>query len=717
LVLSTSFTEPDDRYSITFQALPWAEFTFRYSINRAIPDFGRALHDRSFDVKFRLSKETENIPELALGFQDVLGTGVYSGEYLAGSKQWGPFDLTLGLGWGRLGTRGTFENPLGLISNRLLHRAGPSGFGGIPLFRSYFRGPDLGLFGGIEYKTPLRGLVLKIEYSSDGYREETRDTNRDFDFPINVGISYRPWAWLDVGLSLMHGRFAGLRITALMDSTAENWQARLNPPPRFSSRGEDVTTILQRGAPASPAGNISAPETHYVDLTAQGAQTLEANIPTISSREPEPFVADTPPTARLVSPDGQPQPGEARQPAGLNAATLDRIKVGLSVQKVNFLGAGLEGRKLVILIENATYRRDTEAIGRTARILSAASPTEIDYFEITLTRVGQPISTVTLLRSEIDKLAQRTGSPAELFYTSELSPGSEESLNYMQTDLFPQIGGFIYPVFRQSLFDPDNPVYVEFGVGASGGMRLARSWFLEGTFIASLYDDFNQINRGANSDLPHVRSDIAQYLKKGKYGVENLSTSYYFKLAPDIYGRATAGYLERMFAGFGGELLYRPFGRRWAVGVDLWSVRQRGYDVLLDLRKHDAITGHLTAYYDLPWHDVQVAVSAGQYLAGDKGVTFQFSRRFSTGIQVGAWFTLSNVSAQRFGEGSFDKGIRIIIPFEWAAPFATQSGYDLGLRPIQRDGGQRLDGDTVLYGMTDPSNYGALSREWSSVFQ
>src|SRR3979409_103857 len=27
---STSFTQPDDRYALTFQALPWAEFTFRY---------------------------------------------------------------------------------------------------------------------------------------------------------------------------------------------------------------------------------------------------------------------------------------------------------------------------------------------------------------------------------------------------------------------------------------------------------------------------------------------------------------------------------------------------------------------------------------------------------------------------------------------------------------------------------------------------------------
>jgi hypothetical protein len=210
---------------------------------------------------------------------------------------------------------------------------------------------------------------------------------------------------------------------------------------------------------------------------------------------------------------------------------------------------------------------------------------------------------------------------------------------------------------------------------------------------------------------------MAHYLKQGKYGLENLSTSYYFKLAPDIFGRVSAGYLEQMFAGFGGELLYRPVNHRWAIGVDAWNVRQRGFDVLLDLRHYTTFTGHLSVYYQLPWHDVQIAMSGGRYLAGDYGSTFQVSRRFSTGVVVGAWFTVTNVSARQFGEGSFDKGIMVIIPFEWVAPFGTQSGYNLSLRPIQRDGGQRLLGDAILYDMTTSSNYGALTQEWNSVFK
>ena len=708
IVLTTSFTEPDDRYTITFQALPWAEMSFRYSITRAIFDTGTPVHDRSFDLKLRLVNEDEYVPQIALGLQDILGTGVYSGEYLAGSKRWGPFDFTLGMGWGRLGSRGTFKNPFGYIGSRFLERTPNTGVGGLPLFSAYFRGPGVGLFGGVEYHTPIDNLTMKLEYSSDAYDRERSESGKDFSFPFNVGLTYRPYPWLDVSVSLMHAKYAGLRLSVMMDPTQETWPARLDPPPRFRARGNEPAGSILRPEGTTLAPSLSQPaETRAVDLT-QDSQTVAAPPPA-SLSEATPASSAPPP----------PQSIEAAIPlkSVLDSGSDQRIRAGLDTQKVALIALHAEDDTIEITIENGRYRRDTEAITRTARILSAEAPPAFNYFQITMMRIGLPITAVTIPRTAIDKLARTQGSPAEVFVATEFKPADENSLAHIQPGLFPQYSAFAYPVFRQSLFDPDNPVYLEFGIGATAGLRLSSGWFIEGAFVASLYDDFNQIKRESNSVLPHVRSDMAEYLKHGRYGLENFSTTYLFKFAPEVFGRVTAGYLERMLAGVGGEMLYRPFGKRWAIGVDLWTLRQRGFDVLFDLRDHDALTGHLTFYYDLPWHDVRASVSAGQYLAGDKGITFALTRRFLTGIQVGAWATFTNVSAQRFGEGSFDKGIRIVIPFEWAAPFATQSSYDLGLRPIQRDGGQRLDGDMVLYGITDPANYGALSQEWSSVFK
>jgi hypothetical protein len=571
------------------------------------------------------------------------------------------------------------------------------------------------VFGGIEYKTPIENLTVKLEYSSDTYKQEKILIGKDYSFPLNAGLSYRPFPWLDVGLSWMHGRYASFRISTLIDATAENWASRLDPAPRFRARpAEAAPTLLQHNGPVEESG---APATRFVDLTAE----RQTPAPPIVAEPPNPpppnastGIAASPPVPTIVPPaTSAPAPAEG----ALDANAEMVIRQGLATQELPILGLGREGPKLVILVENNHYRRDSEAIARVARVLSAAAPPNLDYFEITLMHVGQPFTTVTLPRTQIDKLAQQTGSPAELFEATDIAPGRPGALDHIQPGLFPDVNTYLFPVFRQSLFDPDNPVYVRFGIGGSAGLRLTRGLFIEGMVIQSLYDNFGQIKRETNSVLPHVRSDFPHYLQEGKFEIANLLSSYFFKFAPEIYGRVSAGYLEEMFAGFGGELLYRPFGQRWAIGVDLWAVRQRDFNVLFGLRNYSAITGHISAYYELPWHDVRVAVSAGQYLAGDKGVTFELFRKFSTGVQIGAWFTLTNVSAERFGEGSFDKGIRIIIPFEWAAPFATQTSYDLALRSIQRDGGQKLTGDTFLYGLTDASSYGTLLQEWNSVFR
>jgi hypothetical protein len=66
-------------------------------------------------------------------------------------------------------------------------------------------------------------------------------------------------------------------------------------------------------------------------------------------------------------------------------------------------------------------------------------------------------------------------------------------------------------------------------------------------------------------------------------------------------------------------------------------------------------------------------------------------------VELGVFFTKTNVSAAQFGEGSFDKGFTITIPLDWVLPISTQSEISTVIRPVQRDGGQPLAGDATLY--------------------
>ena len=89
--LSTAYARQDvtDMYSMTYQAIPWLETTLRYAIMDPRLDFNRARddkRDRSYEIKIRLLKETDLLPQVALGIRDLVGTGTYGGEYLVGSK-------------------------------------------------------------------------------------------------------------------------------------------------------------------------------------------------------------------------------------------------------------------------------------------------------------------------------------------------------------------------------------------------------------------------------------------------------------------------------------------------------------------------------------------------------------------------------------------------------------------------------------------------------
>ena len=139
-------------YNVTFQALPKVQATFRYSIFNPtdLPGSRDKLRDRSYEVKAEIRRESSLLPAIALGVRDILGTGAWEGEYIVASKGWRGFDATLGMGWGRMGSRSGFSNPLGVISDKFEERPGQTGgnFGGESRGESFFVGtpPSLAVF-------------------------------------------------------------------------------------------------------------------------------------------------------------------------------------------------------------------------------------------------------------------------------------------------------------------------------------------------------------------------------------------------------------------------------------------------------------------------------------------------------------------------------------------------------------------------------------------
>ncbi len=101
---------------------------------------------------------------------------------------------------------------------------------------------------------------------------------------------------------------------------------------------------------------------------------------------------------------------------------------------------------------------------------------------------------------------------------------------------------------------------------------------------------------------------------------------------------------------------YRPLDASWALGVDVNYVKQRDWDNMMRFTDYSTPTGFVTAYWNPPTlNGVLMKLSVGQYLAKDKGATIDVAKRFDSGVAVGVWAAISNVSKDDYGEGGFSK--------------------------------------------------------------
>ena len=222
LTIGTSQQDTEDVYSITYQAFPWLEGTFRYVIQNPGGKFGsrEGNRDRSFEVKGLLLGETRLTPAVALGLRDMLGTGVFSSEYLVASKGLGRFDLTLGMGWGRLASRNRLPNPIAQVFEGAMARTATIGAGGEPSVEDFFRGEDIGMFGGVEVALPY-DLRFVAEYTSDAYERETRLGTLKDPKPFSYGLGWRPAPGVDLVVSHQLGADIALSLSATLDTKNE----------------------------------------------------------------------------------------------------------------------------------------------------------------------------------------------------------------------------------------------------------------------------------------------------------------------------------------------------------------------------------------------------------------------------------------------------------------------------------------------------------------
>ncbi|WP_371224980.1 YjbH domain-containing protein [Roseovarius sp. 2305UL8-3] len=520
----------------------------------------------------------------------------------------------------------------------------------------WFRG-DYSFFGGASYDLTER-LSFAAEYSSDAYDQEVAAGIFERKTPWNFGLTYKAREDVFISAYALHGSEFGARVNLT-----------LNPKIAAAPGGTELAPVPVAVRPAASARDLG--------WTMDSQNTVEIT----------------------------------------NAVNRRLDKEGLDLD-----GVQLSGTTAHIRIRNTTYDARSQALGRSLRVLSRTLPDSIETMRVTLVSQGMPASTITFNRSDLEQLENAPASEA-LAAATFSDPLSFSDYPDPLPGLYPIFNWSLGPYLRTSFFDPDNPVRADIGVRAKADVDFGRGWIASGSVSAKVAGNLDNITRTSNSIIPHVRSNVAQFLKEEDPVIDRLTLAKYFRPAENIYGRVTVGYLESMYAGASGELLWKPVDSRLAIGIEANYVEPRDFDQLFGLRSRTTpggviprASGHISAYYDLG-NGFHTQLDVGRYLAGDWGATIALDREFANGWKVGAFMTKTDVSSTQFGEGSFDKGIRLTVPLSWALGKPTQKSASMTLRPLTRDGGARLEVEGRLYETIRSSHQPEIAKSWGKFWR
>ncbi len=267
------------------------------------------------------------------------------------------------------------------------------------------------------------------------------------------------------------------------------------------------------------------------------------------------------------------------------------------------------------------------------------------------------------------------------------------------------------PSYSHILGGPDAFYLFRLGAAANASYQFNPSTWVQGILDFRVLDNFEQFKYTAPSNLPRVRTFAREYATSSRTTIPLLQATHVAQPFESHFTSFYGGMLESMFAGVGGEWLYRPTQSAFAFGVDVNRVQQRDFNQNFALRDYKVNTGHATAYWDTGVSDILLKLQVGQYLAGDRGATLDISRRFNNGILLGAFATKTNVSALQFGEGSFDKGLYLSFPFDVMLPKYSDKSVTVSWQPLTRDGGVRLNRANPLYNLTSGRDVKAFHFE------
>ena len=633
---------PWNRLYASMQFFPWMEAVLRYTEGTYLPynlGSSQTWKDKGIDLKFRLLEEQNAGINLALGLSDIGGTGAYSSEYIVASKRFDKIDWSIGLGWGRLGGVDHFSNIFNLFGDKRETRGGYKRGGGSISLDRFFSGENTSVFSGIEYFTSIDNLSFKLEYDTTNY---SRPLGRELQFD-EVGDRFE-----------LDSRF----------NYAINYRTELSDRDKL-----DLSLGFVRG------------NTFYANFSVHSNLNY-IGIPKII------LGAEKIRNTNLPGGDSYGTLNKNRKKFLIDRTIREMANNGFVTHSIIF-----DGEELAAEISQSRFQDIPLAIDLASRVLANNSPKNIK--EITIINIDNGIETLrsTVLRQDLIKSVKTGPLNQDLVVFNPSRESKENSIIIENEYLYPNFYWEIKPRLNSTLQHPIQFFFWQLEANISSVYSIKRGLYLTteiGIDVANNFEDYTF--HVADGELYHVRQDRRLYLTEGTTGLRKMSLDYFVDLHPNIKAKLSAGYLEWMYGGLGGELLYIPDNKRWALGLDTYWVKQREFEQKFAFRDYETITGFISYYQDIPFYDMRLKLSAGKFLAKDVGAMIDISRRFKNGARVGGFVGLTDCDAQCVGEGNFHKGIYFELPmdlFYIQSNTRDKTGYSWS--PLTKDVAAKID--------------------------
>jgi len=582
---------PDQKITLTSNPYDWLEASFFYANlqNRRYCDVvfdpvcNQGYKDKGFNFKLRVKKEGI-LPAIAIGINDIAGTGLYSSEYIVASYGLDNLDFHFGLGWGNLnGSKNSFNNPFGFIYDGFKTRPDKGlAFGGQFQPSRYFSGKKVSPFYGLSYAFSDK-MLLKIEHDATltpafiGFELPQSEFSYGIDFKINKNFT--------LGLGQERGN------NLVFKFIYKNNPNESKKPYKYKS------------------AEVRSEENAYIKLR----KSLENN--------------------------------------GIGVNKIIETSSSIGLELTQFIHPNLD---------------TIEEIISSAKLESG-------------------------IKKEIKKDLRIANLKAFSEYDDEFERNSKL--------IYERDTSSNFNTNTRIAFKPFLASREEFFKGAillenTSEIIIKDNFFFSTDLKYSLADNFDDLVYPPVNTYPaQVRSDVKKYLKNYDQGVIIGRAQFDFHISPKKNNHLmfTAGILEDMFSGYGFEYLFFKEESNYALGFEIFDVLKRDYNLRFGTLDYKNTIGSLNFYYRnyniIPF---DAKISYGEYLAGDKGTTFELSRSFSNGVKFGIFATFTDVTTNQFGEGSFDKGIFFNIPV-----FGNFVNYSW--RPLTKDPGAKLNRKHTLH--------------------